>query len=114
LERAEEDSTESGDLWGFIDKERHSVVHAYDIRIERVWGGDPAEPGHFSIGVHLESLVSKPGRVGRALVPEPVPSKIKYGPFHGRDEQEVAAEAIEWWEQYLDKIERAAEQQPTI
>jgi hypothetical protein len=95
-------------FWRFIYEERNNVLKRYRIGPERVIGGDPG-PGRVAWRIDVGSMVSKPGRVARIEADSPVKSRIKHGPFMGRDEREVAAEAIEWWEHYLDDVERDAE-----
>jgi hypothetical protein len=90
-------------FWEFIHAERNEVVHLYDpsarvnitIQLGGVWwnpatsesGGDPAGPTTYD---HV----------------------MRKGPFVGRDPRELCREAIAFWKEYLDAIDRVASRTP--
>ena len=54
---------------------------------------------------------------GGPLPPQNLPeleSLITDGPFKGRPEKEVAQEAIQWWNEYLDDIEKLVAQRKAL
>jgi hypothetical protein len=110
--KAGQPNSEPAIYWSFIRGERHKVVHEYEIGFSRL-AGPPSPQLHGQVNVLLDvgSTHGSLGRVARARFSSPVviTSKLKSGPFGGRDEREVAAEAIEWWQQYLDEIDREAD-----
>ena len=93
-------------FWEFIDKERQSVLHCYRVGVSRM-ASEPATPGRLNISFDLGSMEGKTGRVARVRFSGPmvITSKIALGHFSGRNELEVAAEAVEWWQQYLDRVD---------
>ena len=76
-------------FWGFIDKERHSIIHEYEVRAGQ------------GVTVHLAQNK-----------PHDYHYLINSGPFKGRDQREVLKEAVNWWESYLDGIDKVANNEP--
>ncbi|MEH0168662.1 hypothetical protein [Roseateles microcysteis] len=70
-------------FWSFIDMERHSIVHEYDIGAGQ---GVTVSPG--------------------AAIPVEHHYVMNSGPYAGKDQREVLRDCIGWWESYLDAIER--------
>ena len=68
--------------WQFIDEERNNLIKEYLVGA-----------GH-NVTVYLG-----------ADRPADFDYVINTGPFKGRQQREVVAEAIEWWENYLDAID---------
>ena len=86
----------------FIEEDRNNIIHEYRFRAGqsvRVFAS--AVTARFGIGTVPDAS------------PDPVPPPrspeygypITEGPYKGRDQHDVATEAIAWWEQYLDAIE---------
>lgn len=85
-------------LWGFIENERNTVLKEYRFRSHRSATGVAVT----SISATTASGVStiKANKYGDAEF-----RLLTDGPFAGRNDIEVIAEAICWWKVYLDKIE---------
>ncbi len=86
-------------FWSFIDEERNSIVKEYKTR-----AGQGVTVQLSGIEINL--------RTGEQSSDEPKPAIYHYvingGPFAGREQREVLAEAIAWWEAQLQGIEAAA------
>jgi hypothetical protein len=89
--------------WGFIEEERNVVLKEYAFRVgmratgtavSSMWAREPAT------GTSVEATV---GPYGGAQL-----NFFATGPFAGRSQSHVAAEAVEWWQQYLDSIDAEA------
>ena len=76
-------------FWHFIEDERNNVVKEYRV------------------GAGYNTTVY-PG----ANRPADFEYVVNTGPFKGRLQQQVVAEAIEWWEKYLDAIDLAVANAP--
>lgn len=72
-------------FWQFIEAERNNIIHEY-----KVGAGQGAT-------VHIGQ--NKPTEHHYF---------INTGPFAGRDQRHVLQEAIIWWEDYLDRVDREA------
>lgn len=84
-------------FWGFIDEERNNIVKEYQTNAGQ--------------GVTIQlSGVSTGLRTGEQKVNPPNPPIYHYtmdaGPFQGRDQRDLIAKAIQWWETQLDAIDR--------
>jgi hypothetical protein len=91
----------------FIDAERYQAVHLYEIRAGvnitiRPGSGSLriGTPEWFSIVMDEDDTVG-----GRPTV---VDFTMRLGPFEGRDPRELCREAIVFWKEYLDVIDRDA------
>lgn len=76
-------------FWEFIEAERNNIIHEYEVGAGQ------------GVTVHLGQ--NKPTEHHYL---------INAGPYKGRDQREVLGEAIVWWENYLDGIDRAATREP--
>jgi hypothetical protein len=72
-------------FWEFIDKERHNIVHEYEVRAGQ------------GVTVHLGQNK-----------PHDYHYLINAGHFKGHDQREVLREAVNWWDSYLDNIDKDA------
>lgn len=72
-------------FWGFIDAERHNIVHEYEV----------------GAGKGVTIFVGNPGYTEDHYL-------VTRGPYSGRDQREILRHAIGWWETYLDSIDRSA------
>ena len=86
-------------FYGFIDLERHNVVHLYRIGARL---NTEIVPGSGRLSFYGES---QQGLIGSTSYK----SSILSGVFSGRDAIEVCREAIGFWKDYLDKVEAAAQ-----
>jgi hypothetical protein len=68
-------------FWEFIEQERNNIIKRYEI--------------HAGQGVTVNVAA------GTAVYHYPITT----GAFLGRDQREIVRMAIEWWENYLNKIE---------
>lgn len=87
-------------FWEFIDAERNAVVHLYDpsaavIVTSRLGGANLC----LGAGAGSSSLDE----------PMAVDFFMRKGPFKERDPRELCREAITFWKDYLDAIDRDAE-----
>jgi hypothetical protein len=76
-------------FWGFIDDERHKVVHLYDV------------------GARVNITIT-PGGGGSGSSPTTSDFTMRAGPFEGRDPRELCGDAIAFWRGYLDEIDQRA------
>ena len=96
-------------FWDFIEQERNLILKEYILGAKRT--------AHFPVvdrvgwTVELSGGKSKPGRTGRIEVigAVTVTSEITRGLFKGKDERVVAEDAVRWWQETLDGIDKAAE-----
>lgn len=70
-------------FWQFIEDERNNVLKAYQFRAG-------------------QSVIIRIGG------PTTYTYEMTSGPFVGRDPRALVSEAIDWWELYLDKVDRRA------
>ena len=84
----------------FIDEERYNVVHLYD----------PAARVNITIrvgGVATGGISDPPGPTTFEFV-------MKKGSFQGREPSELCREAMMFWKNYLDEIDRDAAVTPSV
>ncbi len=94
-------------FWGFIVDERNQVLKQYRLGPKRIGRFGPVRPGSVNLGFDLGGMRGKHGSAARITGSPPlqVTSVMDNGPFIGKEEREVAAEAIRWWERYLEGVE---------
>ena len=71
-------------FWEFIEKERNNILKQYEIGAGQ------------GVTINLGNKVSTYSYT------------VTSGPYKGRDQREVIREAIQWWEGYLDNIDKIA------
>lgn len=99
-------------FWRFIYCERNNVLKQYDFGFARTIE-PPARtrtPVSSTPAGHAHALAFKFDALsvtGGPLPPQEIQIKSLFadGPFKGRSEKDVAAEAIRWWEDCLDEVE---------
>jgi hypothetical protein len=107
-------------FWEFIENARNGVLKQYEFGFSRTFEVRCTEEGPVKIGLRGDLLArSEPEQLGQRELHNLQSGIIDPGPFLGRPEREVAAQAIEWWEQTLTEIElragiRGPSQQPEI
>lgn len=88
---------ESQIFWKFIEVERNNIIHEYQI--------NAVQNTTIRTGTAHWNL-----KTGDQYSDPPLPTLYYYtissGPYKGRDQRELVKEAIEWWEKYLDNIDR--------
>ncbi len=91
-------------LWEFIEQERNNVLKLYQIGVDRgIRIKGPQIRGEETI-IEVDHATS---RGGRGFSPgAKYFSYIRSGRFAGRSEREVAQEAVEFWEDFLDRIDK--------
>jgi hypothetical protein len=86
-------------FWCLIEEERNSILKEYQTA-----AGQGVTIQLSGIEINL--------RTGEQKVDPPNPPTYHYtfnfGPYKDREQHEVLAEAIEWWEQQLDSVDCAA------
>jgi hypothetical protein len=94
-------------FWEFIEEERNLILKEGDVRTDYI----TMIPG---FGAHASAHCG--GETPPGLPEKPAKARQQYylteGPYHGRDPRLVIREAIEWWENYLDAIEKDANAAP--
>jgi hypothetical protein len=91
-------------LWEFIEQERNNVVKLYQIGVNRgirIKGPQIGGEETFIEADHAKSRGSRGFSPGAEFF-----SYIRSGSFAGRPECEVAREAIKFWEDFLDGIDK--------
>jgi hypothetical protein len=92
----------------FIENERNSVLKQYEFGFSRTFEARRTEEGPVTIDLRGDLLARAESNELPQVALRGLQSIILDGPFHGRPESGVAAEAIEWWELQLTQIERRA------
>mgnify|MGYP003593492023 CR=1 FL=1 len=89
-------------FWQLIDQERNSILKAYQTTAEH-----EVAVQLIGIEIRINSAIYEP----RTNSTQPTVHHYTFnsGPYKNRDQREVLAEAIVWWEQQLDAIDRMAE-----
>lgn len=95
-------------LWEFIEHERNAVLKQYEFGFLRTFQEQRSKEGAVELEVRGDMVARQEAGPLPASLPD-LKSLITDGHFAGRPEKEVAAEAIRFWEQALDEIERRAE-----
>ena len=99
-------------FWGFIEGERNRFLKNYEhgiTRLQIIRTGDPntvlaLDLANAGKGTQLVSAYNIPPEIpDRAVM-----SVLADGPFAGQSESKVASEAVEWWNEYLNKVELLA------
>lgn len=96
-------------FWGFIDSERNRFLKNYEHGITRVRIFRTSSPQNV-LALDLANAEKGTQLLTVHGIPNDVPDRsivsvLSDGPFAGTPEIEVATRAIEWWEQYLARIE---------
>jgi hypothetical protein len=84
-------------FWEFIGAERHNIIHQYKITAGQ---GVTIRPGTMYIDLKTGHQSSGPS------LPTLYNYTINEGSYKGLDQREVLQEAIDWWEKYLDRIDK--------
>lgn len=90
-------------FWYFIDNERNRFIKEYDHNVDRGITLGPLNIGDIK-GI---SLTIDVGRTENSHVTSPTAkfkSIISSGHFKGRNEKDVAIEALSWWTDYINSI----------
>jgi hypothetical protein len=95
-------------FWEFIESERNTVLKQYEFGFSRTVQVRRSEEGPVTTELRGDLLARSEPQQLRQRELRDLQSLIVAGPFRGRSESEVAAAAIEWWEQTLIEIERRA------
>jgi hypothetical protein len=86
-------------FWNLIDEERNTILKEYQTR-----AGQGVTVQISGIEINL--------RTGEQRVDSPKPTIYHYtmntGPFAGKDQRELIADAITWWDDVLNAIDAAA------
>lgn len=101
-------STEPAIFCEFIENERNSVLKQYEFGFSRTFEVRRTEEGPVTIELRGDLLARAESNELAQGDLRDLQSIVLDGPFHGRPESGVAAEAIEWWELQLTQIERRA------
>ena len=84
--------------WEFIEAERNLVLKEY----KHTAGQGVRATGGTATYDELGSLIeSEPGAIEYVY-------QIMSGPFEGRRQHDLIQEAIDWWQDHLDRIDRSA------
>jgi hypothetical protein len=86
--------------WSFIREERNNILKEYRFTARQ---NVTVRPG--TTGINLNT--GEEWEVAPAL-PTLYDHVMGAGPFAGRDPRDLVAEAIEWWGEYLDRIDHRA------
>lgn len=91
-------------LWEFIEQERNNVLKLYEIGVDR---GIRIKGPHIGGKETIIEVDHATSRGGRGFSPSSEYfSHIRSGSFAGRREREVVQEAIKFWEDFLDRIDK--------
>lgn len=85
-------------FWGFIEEGRNNILKEYEL-------GEQT-----TLTVETPLYNARTGEQVSMIGQEPRPPSyqylVKFGPFTGKSQKKVISEAIKWWEDYLDDIDR--------
>jgi hypothetical protein len=98
--RLKDSAPEPRIFWEFIDAERNDVVHLYEIRtgVDITMNPVPEPLGYF--------LMMDDDDSGFGWNPTTYEVVMRRGPFAGRDPLDLCREAIGFWRDYLNAIDR--------
>jgi hypothetical protein len=89
----------------FIEAERNNIIHEYKFMAGQ------------GVTVHA-AIVSVDLKTGHQTSGPSLPTLYHYtineGPYKGRDQRELLQEAIDWWEEYLDRIDKVYHERKTL
>jgi hypothetical protein len=86
-------------FWEFIEEERNNVLKIYQFGVQQNVTVRPGAPWT-NLGT------GESGSIGGG--PTTYEHLVRGGPFAGQDPRDVVGQAIEWWREYLDDIDRHA------
>jgi len=89
--------------WRFIDDERNSVLKQYKFGLKRWARAESIENGSINAGVDVTRLRSDQVQLPGWMFTD---GAIAGGPFVGQSDRAVAQQAVAWWTQQLDAIDR--------
>ena len=101
-------------FWGFIEFERNRYLKNYEHGIlrRRVFlSSDNKTPIALDLANSQAGMmvqVVSAGSLPNDVAHRSVVSTIADGPFAGRSERQVAVQALDWWSEYLDKVDYEA------
>ena len=84
-------------FWRFIDTERNNILKEYKVNAGQ---SVTIRPGILSINLATGQQANGPSG------PTTYSYHINEGYYKGRHQREVIQEAIDWWEQYLEQIDK--------
>lgn len=93
-------------FWEFIEQERNNVLKQYQLGVAR-WMQLPALVLPQGSTVMMVDMANSRGGGGVNENLYPIHTQITSGPFRGRKEFDVIAEAADWWGEQLSEIEAA-------
>ena len=96
--RLEASKPEPQIYWNFICKERNLVLHEYKMRAHLEASGDGVSELRLTLSGNV--ITAKPNKYEQVHI-----HLLSDGPFAGRREVDVVAEAIQWWQSYLDRVD---------
>jgi hypothetical protein len=114
------DTWEPAIFWQFIRRDRNLLLHeaqsnvSMSAMVQLPPVGARASAAGFAVGAtrHQRGLVELAGDVSPGPQSPPPPATYSYTisaqRYAGRDARDLVREAIEWWEQQIDHIERDA------
>ena len=94
-------------LWCFIEDERNNLLKQYEFGFSRTITVHRPLPGEAGVTMTADLLGVRGGELPCQNLPG-LASCFTDGPFKGCSEQEVANEAVIWWDRLLTDIERQA------
>lgn len=87
-------------FWGFIEEERNSILKEYRSSARQHVTVRPGTTGiNLTTGEEFEVAPSRPTLYEHVM---------GEGAFAGRDPRDLVREAINWWREYLDSVDRRA------
>jgi hypothetical protein len=89
----------------FIEAERNNIIHEYKFMAGQ---GVTICPGIIHADLKTGHQTSGPS------LPTLYHYTINEGPYKGRDQRELIQEAIDWWEEYLDRIDKVYHERKTL
>jgi hypothetical protein len=84
--------------WQFIEQERNNVIKAYEFGVQQNVTVRPGALWHDTRTGEWGSTESGPTTYEHL---------VRDGPFAGQDPRDVVEQAIRWWHEYLDALDRA-------
>ncbi|WP_156179759.1 MULTISPECIES: hypothetical protein [Delftia] len=93
-------------FWEFIESERNRILKSYEYGIDRnLTVAGPYDDNRGATVVRIDCANSRGGQINPGA---PLRSWISTGHYSGKYEKDIAWEAHDWWQSYLDEIDMIA------
>jgi hypothetical protein len=92
-------------FWGFIESERNNFFKVYEHSVNRSFTLTCYDELGAPTNASTSFIVSRSHGMDTRNSGIEMQSVLDHGPFAGRNELDIAKTAVQWWQEYLDRIE---------